>query len=123
MNFKDFFDLAGKGLQNFDKIAEGVWNEINHKNLSEGQKEEIKKRTLICAECPFNSENAKTSQEYFDLYGKNYETSRKDPHCAMCGCLLKLKASSLSSNCGLEIHNGRNPEKKVPLKWSAYKGK
>ena len=40
MNFKEFFQLAGKGIQNFDKIAEGVWNEIAHKRLNPEQKED-----------------------------------------------------------------------------------
>lgn len=122
MNYKEFFSLAGKGIQNFDKIAEGVWNEIAHKKLSPKQKEEITKRTEICANCPFNSENAQLSDEYFTLYGENYKTSRKDPHCALCGCVLKFKVASLSSNCGIEIHNQRHPDKKQILKWTAFKG-
>jgi len=121
MNFKEFFQLAGKGITNFDKIAEGVWNEIAHKRLNPEQKEEIAKRTEACANCPFNSENAQTSDEYFKLYGENYKTSRKEPHCALCGCVLKFKVSSLSSNCGIEIHNQRYPDKKQPLKWKAFK--
>lgn len=123
MNFKEFFQLAGKGIQNFDKIAEGVWNEIAHKSLSPEQKQEIEKRTEICANCPFNSENAQLSDEYFKLYGEQYKTSRKDPHCALCGCVLKYKVASFSSNCGLEIHNQRHPDKKQILKWTAFKSK
>lgn len=121
MNYKELFDLAGKGIKNFDKIAEGVWNEISQKTLSKAQKEEIVRRTEICASCPFNSENAKTSEEYFNLYGENYTSTRKEPHCALCGCVLKYKVASFSSNCGLEIHNRRFPDKQEPLKWDAFK--
>lgn len=121
MNYKELFDLAGKGIKNFDKIAEGVWNEISSKTLNSAQKKEITKRTEICAGCPFNSENAQTSREYFDLYEESYKTTRKDPHCALCGCVLKYKVASFSSNCGLEIHNRRFPEKQQPLKWEAFK--
>jgi len=121
MNFKEFFQLAGKGIQNFDKIAEGVWNEIVHKTLSARQKEEITRRTKICSDCPFNSENAQISDEYFTLYKENYKTSRKESHCSLCGCVLKFKISSLSSNCGIEMHNKRHPDKKQILKWTALK--
>lgn len=121
MNYKELFDLAGKGIKNFDKIAEGVWNEISQKTLSKAQKEEIVRRTEICASCPFNSDNAKTSEEYFNLYGENYASTRKEPHCALCGCVLKYKVASFSSNCGLEIHNRRFPDKQEPLKWNAFK--
>lgn len=121
MHYKELFSLAGKGIKNFDKIAEGVWNELSGKKLSPAEKEEIAKRTEACANCPFNSENAQTSQEYLDLYGEHYKTTRKDPHCALCGCVLKYKVASFSSNCGLEIHNRRFPDKQQPLKWEAFK--
>jgi hypothetical protein len=121
MNFKEMFSLAGKGIKNFDKIVEGVWNNMNPNNLTEGQKKEILKRAKACAECPYNSINAKNSEEYYKLYGKHYTSSRTDSHCGICGCLLKLKISSLSSNCGLETHNQRNPNNKQELKWTAYK--
>jgi hypothetical protein len=121
MNIKELFSLAGKGIKNFDKIVEGVWNEINLKTLSEAQKKEILNRTKACAECPYNSINARNSEEYFKLYGKHYHSSRKDEHCGICGCVLKYKITSFSSNCGLETHNQRHPETKQELKWKAFR--
>lgn len=119
----EYLTLVGKGIKNFDKIVEGIYNEKNLNSLSEEEKTIINDRTSKCAECPFNSINAKLSEEYFKLFGEHYETNRRDAHCAICGCLLKYKIPSLSSNCGLEIYNAKNKNNVQPLKWKSYEKK
>lgn len=113
-------ELLKKGLKNFDKVVEGVWNNSDFANLSQEKKDVIAERLSICGECPYNSINAKASEEYFALFGKHYETTRNDLHCSMCGCLIKAKVASLSSSCGLEIYNSKHKDNKQSLKWKAY---
>jgi hypothetical protein len=119
----EYLTLIGKGVKNFDKIVEGIYNEKTFNSLSDEIKDVIADRTVKCAECPFNSINAKLSEEYFKLFGEHYISERRDSHCAICGCLLKYKIPSLSSNCGLEIYNANNKNNLQPLKWKAYEKK
>jgi hypothetical protein len=123
MNFKDFTDMVIKGVSNVDLIAEGIWNHAKLETLPEDQQEEIARRTNICLSCPYNSMEAQSSQEYFDLFGKHYTNSRNDLHCAMCGCIIKFKTSALAADCGLGYYNSTHPENKQPLKWKSYKSK
>ena len=118
----EFLSLLPKGLHNADKVLEGMINQIKneYKQLPEDQQEEILRRQLICQECPFNSINATTSKEYKELTGKHYETDRKGLHCSFCGCPMKTKISSLSSDCGITDYNEEFPNNKQPLKWEAY---
>lgn len=76
--------------------------------LSEQEQEIIAERRLICSQCPFMSNNAKTSKEYFEAFGKHYETSISEDHCSQCGCFIKLKTSSLSSDCGAKGYKDQN---------------
>src|SRR5690349_18161277 len=116
---KEYLALMPKGLKNPIKILEGISNEISlqYGSLSDSAKDEILRRRAICEGCPFMSENAKTSQEYFDMVGEHYKTKREDKHCSSCGCPLSTKTASLSSDCGLTNLNSKFPSKAVPLKW------
>lgn len=118
----EYLKLIPKGLKNADKVIEGLINETKslYDGLTEYQHNEIVKRRLICQSCPFYSENAKTSQEYFDIFEQHYESTRTDFHCSVCGCNEKLKTSSLSSNCGLDSDE---KTKHLPLKWTKFKTK
>jgi hypothetical protein len=64
--------------------------------LPEEEQAEIVRRRLICAECPFNSINAKNN---------GYTSDRLDEHCVMCGCTIARKTASLSSACGIDCCN------------------
>ena len=71
----------------------------------------------ICLGCPYNSENAKLSKEYRELLGEQYNTPRPELHCSLCGCILEIKTSSLSSDCGIVDWNEDHPEKQLEPKW------
>jgi hypothetical protein len=120
--FKEYLNLTKKGLKNFDKVFEGVRNDIanSFELLSDEKKQVISDRMDICLNCPFNSEQAKTSNEYLQLTGENYETSRSELHCSLCGCTTTYKVASLSSNCGIEHWNEKNKNKQLELKWEKY---
>jgi hypothetical protein len=64
--------------------------------LPEDEQAEIARRRLICANCPFNSDNA---------IKEGYKTSRIDSHCILCGCTISRKTASLSSTCGIDCCN------------------
>jgi hypothetical protein len=119
--FKEYVTMSLKGLKNFDKVLEGMKNETANtfKTLSKEKKEIISARMDICLDCPFSSGNAKTSNEYKELTGNNYESSRSELHCSLCGCVTTFKVASLSSSCGIEDWNLNNPAKQLPLKWQA----
>lgn len=120
--FKEYLAITKKGLKNIDKVFEGIRNDVTNrfKLLSEEKKEVIATRMDICLNCPYNSKNATTSKQYELLTGDNYETSRPELHCSLCGCTVTFKVSSLNSNCGIETWNEENPTKTLPLKWSKY---
>jgi len=118
----EYLALIPKALPNSKEIIIGIMKavELKYNLLPEDEKSEIVKRRIICKECPFNSNNAKISEEYFILMGKNYDTDREDEHCSFCGCGLNTRTSSLTSNCGIETWNDNNPTKKLSLKWRSY---
>lgn len=122
-NLKERLQMLLKGSKNTDKVIEGWYNDLklNHSFLTEEQKNVILERRVICQECPFNSENAKTSEEYRALYGKYYSTTRKTFHCSVCSCPIDTKTASLSSNCGLETYNEEYPKNIQELKWKSTK--
>lgn len=113
---KDYLKLIPLALKNSPEIIEGIINTVkmNNGTLPEDEQEEIIRRRAICELCPFMSENAKKDPL------QNYQSSRLDKHCSMCGCNLELKTSSLESNCGIEIHNQQNPDNQMELKWTKY---
>lgn len=114
--------VATKGIQHLDKIVEGYINQIKLENheLSEDKVDEIATRRAICLDCPFNSINAKQSQEYFDLFGKHYETQMSYFHCSICSCPLDRKTACLTCQCGLTDWNEQHPENIQTLKWNKY---
>lgn len=118
----EYLSLLPKGLPNADKVLESLWNNIqlSFDTLPEDEKEEILRRRLICQSCPLNNINAKTSEEYKALYGKNYTKKRQDLHCSICSCPIDSKTASLNSDCGLENYNAKHPYNKQELKWKAY---
>ena len=122
--FKEYTNLIKRGVLNADKIVEGLSNKAlkRFNLLNEEDRNIIEQRMDICLNCPYNSNSATTSEEYLALTGEHYTTSRPELHCSLCGCILDLKTSSLSSNCGIEFwneENEQNPEKQLPLKWTS----
>lgn len=121
MSFKltDYLKLIPKGLSNPDKLIEGWYTELKSEAgfLPEEDTKKIIERRLICESCPYNSENAKTSEEYKELFGKNYESTLDFKHCAICSCPLRGKTSCLSCHCGLDTYNAKNPNNFQNLKW------
>ena len=119
----EYIRLIPKGLSNPMAIIEGVSNNIKMQNgnLPEDEHNEIVRRRLICMNCPFNNINAKTSEEYFDLYnGQHYVTEREDLHCANCSCNIDWKTAALGEDCGLSYYNDLNPQNKQELKWTKF---
>jgi len=120
--FKEYLQLVKKGASNFEKVFEGIRNDVSNKFklLSDDKKRVIAERMDICLSCPFNSRNAQSSDEYKKLLGESYTTNRSELHCSLCGCTATYKTASLSSNCGIEYWNNNNPDKKLELKWTKY---
>lgn len=116
---KEYIKMFGNGIANFDKVAEGLWNDIKleHGALSKGEQEEILKRRLICSTCPFMSKNV--GKEYEELTGHPYNSTRSDNHCVLCSCVIKIKTSSLSSDCGIAHYNSQHGTTLEP-KWKRY---
>jgi hypothetical protein len=69
-------------------IFEGVWNNLFKKNYVERIASE---RKAICWTCPD-----------YDMEGTKCEVPGTHPCCGICGCSLKFKLRSLSSDCGNE---------------------
>ena len=119
--FKEYVTMSLKGIKSIDKVIEGVATSTlkSFDMLSDEKKQIISDRMDLCFDCPFNSRNAPTSDEYKQLTGDHYVTTRRELHCSLCGCVCTLKVASLSSNCGIEYWNLRNPQKQLPLKWES----
>lgn len=113
---KDYINLIPNALKNSDKIVEGIINKVKMDLgvLSKEEQDEVIRRRLICADCPFTSSNAVANKSL------GYSTDRIDEHCVHCGCNIELKTSSLQSNCGIEVWNRDNPDSKIDLKWEAF---
>lgn len=108
------------GIKEPDKVIQGWINDamLESKLLKEDDIKVILQRRAICETCPFMSKNAKTSEEYKALTGENYSTTRKADHCSFCGCPVKQRTASLTSECGVSHWNNMNPDKKIDLKWN-----
>lgn len=121
----EYLKLIPKGLPNSVQIVEAIFTNAQFvlNKLPEDQRNEIIRRRVICAGCPFMSKNAKTSNEYKELTGANYKTDRNDDHCAFCGCGINIRTSSLGSVCGIEKWNQDNPDNQIQLKWEKYEQK
>ena len=120
--YLEYAKAALKGINNSNLIIEGWINEAkaNAGDLDEETLAEILRRREICSQCPFNSINAKTSEEYKELFGENYKTKRNELHCAICLCPIKSKTASMHSECGMA-----SDEKtaNLELKWKAFNNK
>lgn len=118
----EWLNLIPSGIANLPKVIDAISTQValEHGTLPEDQQQEIARRRLICAGCPYMSENAKTSEEYLKVAKKPYETKRDDEHCAFCGCGIALRTSGLSSDCGIETYNKKNKKAPLPLKWESY---
>lgn len=122
--FKEYIRLIPKVIVNKEAFIEGIVNnaKLNNKHLEEDKVEEIIKRRVICNTCPFNSENAKHSDEYKNLHnGQIYKTDRPDLHCSLCACNIEWKTAALSEKCGMSYYNETNPNNKQELFWEEYK--
>lgn len=121
---KEYLKLAKDGLPNFDKIVEGIINDVKleHNLLSQEEQEEIMRRRLICQQCPLFSLNTfKDDTEYKKLFNKSFESDRiNEEFCTSCGCPIKTKTASLDTECGLKTYNDNNPDNIQTLKWNKY---
>lgn len=110
--------------ENRKKIFEGIKTHVKNEFnlLPEDEVEVITERRTLCSGCPFNSENAQTSEEYFSLYGEHFkkDKARPDLHCSICFCDIDWKTASMTSDCGLAYWNQEHPNNKQDLKWKAY---
>lgn len=111
----EYLKLLPSAIPNAPKIIEGFINNVKVEsgNLPQDEIEEIARRRMICAECPFMSKNAAEAV--------GYQTSRTDEFCIHCGCPITTKTASLSSNCGIEYYNKLHETDPLPLLWTAYK--
>jgi hypothetical protein len=116
---KDYTEAVINGLQNGDKIIEGLIIGAKVKNgsgeIKPEELAEILRRKEICAECPFNSKNA----------GAPYSSTLAYTHCCLCKCRIGYDDSKeycLSCNCGAEAFNEANPHlKPIEVKWRAVR--
>ena len=111
----EYLYLIPEGLKNIGPIVNGLRNQIRMEIgiIPPEHEDEIIRRRLICADCPFMSVNA--------IKMGTYITSRTDVHCTGCGCPIETRTASLESECGLANYNIQNPNNQIPLKWEKYK--
>lgn len=112
--FLEYVKLLPTVFKNADKIVEGIVTNTKLKlgGLQEHEQDEIIRRRVICAGCPFNSKNAKE----LGLYAGE----REGEFCVNCNCEIDWKTACLTCNCGIEAYNSRNPNNQLPLKWEVY---
>lgn len=123
---KNYITLIPKALKHAPQILEGIVNSVrlDSGTLPVEEQDEIIKRRVICRLCPFNSDLAKTSSEYQELYnGQHYNDgeSRPDFHCAICACNIDWKTAALDETCGISFYNDINWKNRQPLKWNKFK--
>lgn len=118
----EYLNLFLKGIPNSKEILSSIVKnvQLKYNTLPENEKEEIIRRRVICASCPFMSKNAISSEEYLSLTGKNYKAYRRADHCSFCGCGVDMRTGSLDSNCGAETWNKEHPENTISLKWTKF---
>lgn len=107
----ELLKLIPEGLKNPTLVIEGHINAVKakHSLLPEDEQEEIVRRRLLCASCPFSSQNREgAKQKGFD-------------YCTLCSCPLETKTAALGATCGAQIYNERHPEDQKPILWTAYK--
>ena len=113
----EYLSLIPRGIKNVPQILEAVTNQTKMEfgMLSKERQEIIIGRRLICATCPYMSNNA-VKGYVIDGKSDTYKTDRNDDHCIWCGCPVSTRTASLESRCGIEIYNEEN-EANIPLKW------
>lgn len=130
----EYAELVKKGVQNGDKIIEGIRVSAKIKEqkkrealglphleneISDEAVAEIILRKELCANCEFNSKNAEKLRDY--------SSSIPFTHCTLCKCRIgedNSKEYCLSCNCGMEAWNNRNPHlPPMELKWRAFEKK
>lgn len=115
---KDYLNIVRAGIKNGDKIIESlvVASQVKNGTASEGAIAEILRRKEICANCPFNSKNAKRD--------RGYNSSIPFEHCTLCLCRIGAddsKEACLSCTCGINEWNKRNQDKPpMEVKWGPY---
>jgi hypothetical protein len=117
----EYLKLIPRGISNPIDLIKGYVNNSLIEHLNDSDKNIILLRRIECAKCPYNSDNAQSSIEHFEVVGDYYKTERTDKHCAFCGCPIDIRTASLESNCGIEFWNSIQPDKQLPLKWTAKK--
>lgn len=99
---EDYQTMLKRGLASFDKVLEAGGNILldRFNLLSEDKKAEAQKRWELCMSCPFMSENIKDKGVY--------TTTRKEPHCSICGCIIDGKVMSFESDCAIKEYSMEN---------------
>jgi hypothetical protein len=118
---KDYTEAVINGLQNGDKIIEGLIIGAKVKNgtgeITPEELAEILRRKEICEGCQFNSKNAEAKG--------TYSSTLAYTHCCLCKCRIGYDDSKeycLSCNCGAEAFNEANPHlRPIEVKWRAVR--
>lgn len=105
---KEYIKIFPEIYKNRKLIFNSIIENIKYPFLKKSIKKEIKLRRSICKNCNYMSENYKKMGFYM--------TSRKDKHCALCGCNIFLKTACLECNCGIETYNEKT-KSNLELKW------
>ena len=111
MKFLEFLKLIPEGMHNPSLVIEGAVNAVKAKYslLPEDEQEEIVRRRLICASCPFSSRNKEGARQ------KGFD------YCTLCSCPIEQKSSALGASCGAKTWNERHPDKEsIEVKWGPY---
>lgn len=118
MKLLEYIKLLPLGLKNPELVLEGFINNIKleHGTLPEDEVEEIARRRLICAGCPFMSKNAEKIT--------GFKTKRTEDFCTLCSCPIKGKTASMDSTCGADSYNKTHPNNPpIEVKWEPYGNK
>lgn len=110
----EYLALLPKAIENPKEVIAGWKNVLKEELglLAEEELEEVLRRRLICASCPFMSANAKLN---------GYKTARVEDHCILCACPIKAKTANMNSICGIDLHNKTHPnEDQLEVKWYPY---
>ena len=118
----EYIKLIPKGLPNSLQIIKGIVYSVGlfYDLIGDKKKKEIINRRMICLDCPYNNKLANSSPDYFRLFKKEYKTNRKDLHCTICGCPIKIRTASLDTECAISEWNDEHKEMFLPLKWNKY---
>jgi transcription elongation factor Elf1 len=118
----EYIKLIPKGLPNSLQIIKGIVYSVGlfYDLIGDKKKKEIINRRMICLDCSYNNKLANSSPDYSLLFKKEYKTNRKDLHCTICGCPIKIRTASLDTECAIGEWNDEHKEMFLPLKWHKY---